>query len=158
MSIVIKEVSNKKQFNAFIDLPYRLYKNHPYNVPPLRFDESATLNKEKNPAFDYCEAKYFLAYKGDRVVGRIAAILNHAFIEKWKENYMRFGWIDFEEDPEIAAALLGAVEDWAKEKEWMPFTDLWVLRILIPRECWLMVLINWVPWQLCTIIPIIQNI
>jgi hypothetical protein len=115
MSIEIKEVVDKKMMNAFLDLPYRLYKDHPYHIPPLRFDEAATLNKNKNPAFDYCEAKYFLAYQHGKVVGRIAGILNKAFIEKWKNKYLRFGWIDFENDIEIVKALLNAVEQWAKE-------------------------------------------
>jgi hypothetical protein len=106
MSIVIKEVTSKKELKAFINLPYRLYKDHPYYVPPLSFDEEGTLRKDKNPAFDYCEAKYFLAYKDGKVVGRVAAILNHAFIEKWKNKYMRFGWIDFEEDIEIPKAII----------------------------------------------------
>src|SRR5450759_3894781 len=98
MSIIIREVKNKKQLKAFIDFPYTLYNNHPFYVPPLRFDEKATLRKDKNPAFDYCEARYWLAYKEDKVVGRIAGILNKAYIEKWNNQYMRFGWIDFEED------------------------------------------------------------
>lgn len=115
MSIEIREVITKKQFNAFLDLPYRLYKNHKYQVPALRFDESATLNKTKNPAFDYCESKYWLAYKNGKVVGRIAGILNKAFVEKWKNKYLRFGWIDFENDIEIAKALIEKVESWAKE-------------------------------------------
>lgn len=116
MNIVIKEVTNKKQLNSFIEFPCQLYKNHQYYVPPLHFDEEGTLIKKKNPAFDYCEARYWLAYKDDKVVGRIAAILNRAYIEKWKHNYMRFGWIDFEDDPEIPKALLAEVEQWAKEK------------------------------------------
>lgn len=116
MSIVIKEVTDKKQLKAFIDLPYRLYKGHSCYVPPLRFDEEATLRKDKNPAFDYCEARYWLAYKNDKVVGRVAAILNKAYIEKWQNKFMRFGWIDFEEDEQIAIALVAAVEDWAREK------------------------------------------
>ncbi len=130
MSIIVKEVTTNKELKAFINLPYRLYKDHPYYVPPLSFDEMGTLRKDKNPAFDYCEAKYFLAYKDGKVVGRVAAILNHAFIEKWKNKYMRFGWIDFEEDIEIPKALLAEVEKWAKEKQMdaihgpMGFTDL----------------------------------
>jgi len=115
MAIEIKEVTNKSQFNAFLDLPYRLYKDHAYHVPPLRFDEAATLNKDKNPAFDYCEAKYWLAYKDNKVVGRIAGILNKAYVEKWKNKYVRFGWIDFENDIAIAKALIEKVESWAKE-------------------------------------------
>ena len=66
MSIIVKEVTTNKELKAFINLPYRLYKDHPYYVPPLSFDEMGTLRKDKNPAFDYCEAKYFLAYKEGR--------------------------------------------------------------------------------------------
>jgi len=130
MAIEIKEVTTKKQFNAFLDLPYRLYKHDPYHVPPLRFDEAATLNKKKNPAFDYCESRYWLAYKEGKVVGRIAGILNKAFVEKWKNKYVRFGWIDFENDIEIARALIEKVEEWAKELGYtalhgpLGFTDL----------------------------------
>ncbi len=116
MAITVSEVTTRKQFNDFIDLPYRLYKNHPYFAPPLRFDEVATLRKDKNPAFDYCETKYWLAYKDGRVVGRIAGILNHAYVQKWKNPYMRFGWIDFENDEEIVKSLLRQVEEWAKQK------------------------------------------
>ena len=116
MSIQVKEVTDKKGLRDFIDLPYRLYRNHPYFVPALRFDEEATLRRDKNPAFDYCEAKYWLAYEEGKVVGRVAAILNRAYIEKWKNNYLRFGWIDFENDQEIVNALLTQVENWAKEK------------------------------------------
>jgi len=130
MSITIREVTSKEQLKAFVNFPYTLYKDHPYYVPPLRFDEMATLKKDKNPAFDYCEARYWLAYKGKKVVGRVAAILNKAYIEKWKNQYMRFGWIDFEEDENIAKALIAEVEKWAKEKGMkavhgpMGFTDL----------------------------------
>lgn len=116
MSVSIKEVTDKKLLRAFIEFPDRLYKGNPYFVPALRFDEEATLRKDKNPAFDYCESRYWLACKDGRVVGRIAGILNKAYIEKWKNPYMRFGWIDFEEDPEIVNALLSQVENWAKEK------------------------------------------
>lgn len=115
-AITIKEVINKKQLRKFIDFPYRLYQGNKYYVPQLKKDMEDTFSKNKNPAFEFCESKYWLAYKGEEVVGRIAAIINHAFIEKWKNKYMRFGWIDFKEDEEIAKALLAQVEMWAKEK------------------------------------------
>lgn len=116
MSLTIQEVTDKKGLAAFLDYPYRLYRNHPYFVPPLRFDEEATLRKDKNPAFDYCEARYWLAYRDNVVVGRVAAILNHAYIYKWKNKYLRFGWIDFENDPAILHGLMEKVEGWAKDK------------------------------------------
>lgn len=114
MSIVVKEVVNRKMLKAFIDLPYRLYKGHPCFVPPLRFDEEGTLRHDKNPAFDYCQARYWLAYKNNEVVGRIAGIVNNAFIQKWNCRYIRFGWLDFEEDERIAQALMQVVEDWGR--------------------------------------------
>lgn len=114
--IVIKEVVNKNQLKAFIDFPYRLYKGNHYYVPQLKKDIENSFDKNKNPAFEFCEAKCWLAYKNDKVVGRIAGIINYAFIEKWKSRQMRFGWMDFEEDEEIAKALLAQVEIWATEK------------------------------------------
>ncbi len=130
MTISIVEVTNKKLMNAFLNFPYELYKGNPYNVPALRFDEANTLNPKKNPAFDHCEAKYWLAYQNNQVVGRIAGIYHKAYIEKWKNKYLRFGWIDFIEDIEVARALLTTVENWAKEKNLtavhgpLGFTDL----------------------------------
>jgi GNAT superfamily N-acetyltransferase len=114
--IVISEVINKNQLKAFIDFPYRLYQGNKYYVPQLKKDIAATFDKNSNPAFDFCEARYWLAYKNGKLVGRIAGILNHAFIEKWKNRYLRFGWMDFEEDDKIANALLAQVETWAIEK------------------------------------------
>lgn len=130
MCVTVKEVTTRKQFADFIDLPYRLYKGHPCFAPPLRFDEVATLRKDKNPAFDYCEAKYWLAYKDGRVAGRIAGIINYAYFKKWKNPYLRFGWIDFEDDEEIVKSLMEKVEAWAREKDLkavhgpLGFTDL----------------------------------
>ncbi len=114
MEIQIREVTTKAEMKAFINFTDELYKNHPYFVPPLKFDEAATLSPEKNPAFDYCEAKYWLAYKNNKVVGRVAGIINSAYIEKWKNKYGRFGWIDFEDDINISRLLLQQVENWAK--------------------------------------------
>ncbi len=115
MSVTITEVTDRNKLKAFIDFPNALYKGNPHFVPALNFDEEATLRKDKNPAFDYCEARYWLACRNGRTVGRIAGIVNHAYIEKWKNPYVRFGWIDFEEDEQIANALLSQVENWAKE-------------------------------------------
>ena len=116
MSIIIKKVETLKDLKKFIKFPFELYKDHPYWVPPLIMDELNTLRKDKNPAFEYCEAKYFLAYKDGKIVGRVAGIINHKYIEKWKNKYARFGWIDFINDIEVVKALIGAVERWAKDK------------------------------------------
>ena len=116
MSIIIEEVTTQRELKQFVRFPYSLYRNHPCWIPPIRMDEIATLRKDKNPAFDYCEARYWLARKNGKIVGRIAGILNRRYIETWGKKQMRFGWMDFEEDPEIAKALLETVEAWAKEE------------------------------------------
>ena len=115
MTVQIKEVASRKDLKAFIRFPHDLYRGNPYWVPSLTMDELNTLRKDRNPAFEHCEARYWLAYRDGQPVGRVAAILNHAHIQKWGQKYMRFGWIDFVDDTEVADALLGAVEAWARE-------------------------------------------
>jgi GNAT superfamily N-acetyltransferase len=115
MEIQVKEVTTIKELKSFIHFPFDLYRGNPYWVPTLLFDELNTLRKDKNPAFEHCEARYWLAYRNGRIAGRVAAILNRKHIEKWGQNYMRFGWIDFEDDPTISEALMKAVESWAIE-------------------------------------------
>lgn len=112
----IEKVLNNSQLREFIKFPFKLYGDNPYWVPPLISDEKFTLNKKKNPAFDYCEAELWLAYKDGKVAGRIAGIINHSFIEKWGKRYARFGWVDFIDDYEVSKALFDTVETWAKEK------------------------------------------
>ena len=105
--------SNLKDFTQFqIDL----YDGNPYYVPPLVSDDIATLLPTANPAFDFCEAVYFMAYKHGKPVGRIAGIINRQVNESHKKANARFGFIDFIDDHEVSAALLKAVEDWAREK------------------------------------------
>jgi GNAT superfamily N-acetyltransferase len=114
--VQLREVVSSRDLHEFINFPYRLYRGHPYWVPPLWIDEKNTLSSAKNPAFEYCEARYWLAIKDGRTAGRIAAIRNDKFIKKWEQNYLRFGWMDFEDDPEVAEALFVAVENWAREQ------------------------------------------
>ncbi len=115
-NVVIEEVKTKKQLNEFINFPFRLYKGNLFYVPQLKKDIEVTLDKNKNPAFDFCEARYWLAYKDGRLAGRIAGIINYSFIETWKQPFVRFGWFDFEEDETIVTALLNEVEQWAKQE------------------------------------------
>ncbi|MCK4690121.1 MAG: GNAT family N-acetyltransferase [Candidatus Marinimicrobia bacterium] len=116
MDIVIKEVENKLDLKRFISFPYKLYAGNKYWVPPLRFDEMNTLRRDKNPAFEFCEVKYWLAYKDGKIAGRTAGIINWRYVEKWKNRYARFGWIDFIDDEDVSKALIETVEKWAKEK------------------------------------------
>jgi len=116
MTVQIKEVQSSKDLRAFISFPHKLYKGNPYWVPNLVFDDKNALRKDKNPAFANAEARYWLAYKDGEIVGRIAGILNHSHFDRWGEPYVRFGWFDFIDDPEVSAGLLKKVEDWAIEK------------------------------------------
>ncbi|NMC47009.1 MAG: GNAT family N-acetyltransferase [Chloroflexi bacterium] len=116
MTITIQEASDARSLRKFVNFPYRLYKNNPNWVPPLYSDELNTLRKDKNPAFAFCQAKYWLAYKNGKIVGRVAAIINPRYHERWGNNYARFGWIDFVDDAQVSQALLQTVEDWAKEQ------------------------------------------
>lgn len=115
-SIQIKRVETKKDLKRFIEFHYDLYKGNPYDVPNLYSDEVNTLSKDKNAAFDFCEAEYFLALEEGKIVGRVAAIINHKANEKWKKKDVRFGWIDFIDDIEVSRALFEAVEEYGRKK------------------------------------------
>ncbi|MBI4725758.1 hypothetical protein HY768_00785 [candidate division TA06 bacterium] len=116
MAIIIKEVVTKKELKQFVEFPFSLYKNHSYWIPPLLMDEYHTLRKDKNPAFEYCRAKFWLAFKDGKLVGRIAGIISQKYIEKWGNKYARFGWVDFVNDREVVKALFETAEQWAKEQ------------------------------------------
>jgi len=114
MDVKIKEITKPKDLRAFIRFPHTLRQGDLSWVPALDFDEMNTLRKDRNPAFEHCQARYFLATAEGRIVGRVAAINNQLHSEKWNQPYLRFGWIDFEDQQEVSEALLGAVEDWAE--------------------------------------------
>lgn len=132
MSIVIKEVNDndRKAKKAYVKFPIELYKNCPYYVPSLVLDEMDTLCVRKNPAFDFCEMKLFLAYQNDKIVGRIAAIINHKANEVWNKKQGRFSFVDFIDDDKVVDALFDAASAWLREKGMeeiigpMGFTDL----------------------------------
>lgn len=117
MSLIeIKKVESKKDLKTFIDFHYDLYEGNEYDVPNLFSDEMNTLSKDKNAAFEFCEAEYYLAYKDGKLAGRVAAIINHKANNKWGKKSVRFGWIDFIDDREVSKALLNAVEKYGREK------------------------------------------
>ncbi|OGS45091.1 MAG: hypothetical protein A2539_05840 [Elusimicrobia bacterium RIFOXYD2_FULL_34_15] len=114
--IEIREVKSKSDLKQFVNFPYELYRGNSYWIPPLQFDELNTLSWDKNPAFEFCEARYWMAFKDNKIAGRIAGIINKKYIEIWKNKYLRFGWFDFINDEEVSKVLLEKVENWAKEK------------------------------------------
>ena len=113
--VEIKLVSTKKELKEFIRFPHDLFRGNEYWVPPLDSDEMETLSKDKNPAFEHCEAEYWLAYKDGKIAGRIAGIINHAANRKWGK-FVRFGWVDFIDDIEVVEALFRTVEEWGRSK------------------------------------------
>jgi len=115
MSVIIKEVTSKKDLKKWIEFPNRLYKDNEYYVPFLASDEMETFSKTKNPAYAFCETKLFLAYKGNEIVGRIAGLINHAYNKKWNKNAIRFTRFDFIDDFEVSQKLFDAVVNWGRE-------------------------------------------
>ncbi len=114
--VELREVQSLSDLKRFVAFAETLYPKHPYYVPKLLTDELNTLRKDRNPSFEYCEARYWMAYRDGVPVGRIAGIISRRYIETWKKKRARFGFIEFVDDPEVSAALIGRVEDWAREK------------------------------------------
>lgn len=114
--MIIKEVLTKKDRKAFFEFPIKLYKNNEYFVPHPISDEEAEFSPEKNGAYAYAESKMWLCYEGKKIVGRVAAILSHAYNEKQGVKQMRFTRFDVIDDIEVSKALIGKVIEWAKEK------------------------------------------
>jgi len=116
MGIDVKEVTTLHELKRFVSFQYALYRNNTYWVPPLSADELKSLRKEKNPEFDFCDAKYWLAFKDGKVAGRVAGIINRRYNEKWNARAARFGWLDFIDDAEVSRRLLQEIERWAREQ------------------------------------------
>lgn len=117
MSLIeIRKVETKKDLKTFIEFHYDLYKGNQYDVPSLFADDVNTLSKDKNAAFEFCEAEYFLAYREEKLVGRIAAIINHKANKRWDRKTVRFGWVDFVDDLDVSEALFKAVEEYGRSK------------------------------------------
>jgi GNAT superfamily N-acetyltransferase len=115
-TIEIRQVTNRKELKQFVQFYYDLYRGNDYAVPFLFSEEMNTLRSDKNPSFECCEAKYFMAFRDGKMVGRVAAIINRRANERWNCHQVRFGWFDFIDDISVSTALLQAVEDWGRSK------------------------------------------
>ena len=113
--LTIVPVQGKSMLRQFINFPLDLYKNCDKWVPAFEDDEYKSLGAD-NPSLAFCERELYLALRGKKVVGRVAAIINHNANKKWNEEIVRFGWIDFVEDFEVAKALIDTVVAWGKER------------------------------------------
>ena len=110
--IEIRELEpTKKNLRRFTQFQIDLYEGNPYYVPPLVSDDVQTLSPALNPAFEFCEQVLFMAFRDGKPVGRIAGIINHQVNDNTREKNARFGFIDFVDDHEVSAALMGAVDN-----------------------------------------------
>ena len=107
--INVKEIHTREELNTFVEFPFTLYQDHPYWVPPIKKEELEVLDKTKNPVFKNAEAAFFLAYKDEKVVGRIAAMINWIEVDHLQKRKVRFGWFDTIDDVNVTKALLEAV-------------------------------------------------
>lgn len=112
----IKQVVSKKDWNRFFTFPNEFYRDNPYYVPTLLFDEKWNFNPKKNPAYEYVETIAFIAEDGGKIVGRIAGLINHKLNFMKQEKKMRFTRFDVIDDKKVSEALFEAVSTWGKEK------------------------------------------
>lgn len=115
MSVEIKEVKTRRELRKFVNFPELLYKDNPYYVPPLVFDQMDTLDPRKGAAQEFCDSRLYLAYKDGKLAGRVAAIVNNLANSQWNHKEVRFGWYDFIDDTEVSSALMAKVEEFGLE-------------------------------------------
>ncbi len=116
MALEVRPVASKRELNAFIKLPWRLYRNEPYWVPPLLFERKRFLDRTRNPFFRHAEAEFFMAWRDGRPVGRISAHIDRRFNEFQGHDWGLFGFFECEDDPEAAQALLSTAEEWLRAR------------------------------------------
>ncbi len=114
--IEIREITTRKEQKIFAEFPKVLYGKVPQAIPDLVSEERDMFRPKKNPAYEFCRAKQFLAYRDGRCVGRIAGIINKAANEKWHTRRIRFSRLDFIDDPKVSEALLEAVMEWGRQE------------------------------------------
>lgn len=112
----IRQVQNPSELSQFIDLPYRIYRNDPVWVPPLRDEQAGQLDPIRNPLLEHCDNTLYLLFDGAEVVGRIAVFIDRLAVEAWGENIGLFGHYECPDDPTAARLLLGAARDWLRDR------------------------------------------
>lgn len=112
----ITEVITKKDIQKFVGFPFNLYKKDQFWVPPLKTDEIKQLTPDSNPAFEFCKAKFWTVWNGNKCVGRIGGIINHAYNKKTGENLGRITRCEFIDNMQVSRLLFGTVENWFKEE------------------------------------------
>ena len=120
--IEVIKVESKKNVKDFVMFPFELYKDCEYWVPPIINEEIDAMDTNKNPVFKNAEAEFYLAYKNNKIVGRVAAIVNWVEIEEQKKNKLRFGWYDTIDDINVSKALMDKVLEFGKSRK-LEFVD-----------------------------------
>jgi GNAT superfamily N-acetyltransferase len=115
-SVSIRPVRTRRELKRFVKVPFRLHRDHPQWVAPLIFERMEFLDREKNPWFEHGEAEYFLAEREGEAVGRVTAHVDRRWDEHQGGSDAMFGFFETANDPEVAAALLGAATEWARAK------------------------------------------
>ena len=115
-AVTVRPVDDRADLNRFIRLPWRIYANDPVWVPPLLSDLKTVLDRRRHPFHQHADVEYFLAWRGDEVVGRIAAIVNHRHNEFHGEKTGFFGFFECIDDGDVARALLETAEAWLRER------------------------------------------
>jgi len=140
----IQPVKTKSELRSFVNLPYRLYKNDPVWVPPLKSEQFGQFNRKLNPTLDHCEYQLFLLIDNDSVIGRIAAFIDTLALETWKEPIGLFGYFECVDNKVASEMLLDAASDWLRTKgmkvirgPWSFVSQEWGLVIegFVPSPC-----------------------
>lgn len=117
MSVFVHPIApSSDQLHQYVQFGIDLYKGNDCYVPPLIMDEVGTLSPDVNPAFDFCDAQSFMAFRNGEPVGTITAIINKAYNEKTGEKLMRFGFVNFIDDQEVVDELFAAAEEWGRSR------------------------------------------
>ena len=115
--VIIKEINTKEDYRAFVMFPFVLYKNNPNWVPPIIQEEMDTIDPNINPVYQNASARFFLAHKGDTIVGRIAAMVNWIEVKELKKSKVRFGWFDAIDDQNVTKLLIDRVIAFGNEHQ-----------------------------------------
>ncbi len=115
-TVTIHQVQSQSDRRTFVKFPFQVYRDNPFWVPPLITDEIHTLQKEYNPALDFCDAAFWLARRDGKCVGRIGALVHHLHNEKTGENAGRFTRAEFIDDQVVTGILFDTAENWLREK------------------------------------------
>ena len=114
MPVEVRPVTSRRELREFVELPFRLHATSPQWVPPLRLERHAFLSRRVNAFFRHGEARYFLARRDGRVVGRISAHIDHALNREQDNRWGLFGFLEMEDDPEVTRALVDAAGAWLR--------------------------------------------